>query len=70
MLFHFFMFYFHPSNSNLGIGNETSCAEFNFYMDPEAANIVFDTVKCPTVVLPWECCLPDSIYISLVGDLE
>ncbi|XP_031636105.1 inosine-uridine preferring nucleoside hydrolase-like [Contarinia nasturtii] len=48
-----------------GIGNETSCAEFNFYMDPEAAHIVLDTFKCPITILPWEACRPDSIHISL-----
>lgn len=59
---------FNPKNliSILGVGNETSCAEFNFYMDPEAAHIVFATLQCPITVLPWECCLEDSIKISKV----
>lgn len=44
-----------------GIGNETSCAEFNYYMDPEAAHIVHNSLVCPVIVLPWECCLSTSI---------
>ncbi|XP_031628323.1 uncharacterized protein LOC116344081 [Contarinia nasturtii] len=47
-----------------GIGNTTSSAEFNFYVDPEAVHIVFATLKCPMTVLPWECCLEDSLFIS------
>ena len=41
-----------------GIGNVTTCAEFNFYADPEAALVVLDRCKMqhPIKVLPWETC--------------
>lgn len=49
---------FSPNIDNLfsitGRGNETSCAEFNFYSDAEAAHIVLSSFKCPIVVVPWE----------------
>ncbi|GFT84189.1 probable uridine nucleosidase 2 [Nephila pilipes] len=37
-----------------GIGNTTASAEFNFYCDPEAANIVLTEAKCPVQMVPWE----------------
>lgn len=37
-----------------GVGNITRCAEFNFWFDPEAAQIVLNEAKCPIFVLPWE----------------
>lgn len=43
-----------------GVGNVTSCAEFNFYSDPEAAHIVLTESKCPLFILPWETCLKAS----------
>lgn len=37
------------------VGNtSTRCAEFNFYIDTEAAHIVFNSLKCPITLLPWE----------------
>lgn len=39
-----------------GVGNTTSCAEFNFHADPEAANIVFSSTIEQKVLLPWEVC--------------
>lgn len=43
--------------SHLGVGNVSACAEFNFWSDPEAANIVFSESKCQTYIFPWEPCL-------------
>nr|XP_020456354.1 inosine-uridine preferring nucleoside hydrolase-like [Monopterus albus] len=47
-------------------GNTTSCGEFNFVTDPEAAYIVLDRYTCPTYIAAWEftCknCLPWSFH--------
>ncbi|ODM89447.1 hypothetical protein Ocin01_17233 [Orchesella cincta] len=41
-----------------GLGNTTSAAEFNFFVDPEAAAIVVNSYPpCPLIILPWEICL-------------
>ncbi|GFX15297.1 probable uridine nucleosidase 1 [Trichonephila clavipes] len=40
-----------------GFGNVTVTAEFNFYNDPEAADIVLGESLCPTTLVPWETCL-------------
>lgn len=40
--------------SNNGRGNITSCAEFNFYVDPEAASIVLNAGFEDIVILPWD----------------
>ncbi|XP_063695544.1 pyrimidine-specific ribonucleoside hydrolase RihA-like isoform X2 [Culicoides brevitarsis] len=37
-----------------GVGNITRAAEFNFYCDPEAAFIVFQSSKCRIKLLPLE----------------
>jgi len=37
-----------------GIGNVTAAAEFNFYADPEAANVVLRNTRCPTYIAAWE----------------
>ncbi|GFY58183.1 probable uridine nucleosidase 2 [Trichonephila inaurata madagascariensis] len=37
-----------------GIGNTTDSAEYNFYCDPEAANIVLTEAQCPLRMVPWE----------------
>ncbi|GIY04120.1 probable uridine nucleosidase 2 [Caerostris darwini] len=37
-----------------GVGNTTDTAEFNFYCDPEAANIVLTESQCPVHIVPWE----------------
>lgn len=43
-----------------GVGNVTSCGEFNFWSDPEAAHIVLEESKCPIYICPWEVCLEAS----------
>lgn len=48
-----------------GIGNTSRCAEFNFYTDPEAANIVLHRSKCPVTILPWEACLEENLNITM-----
>ncbi|XP_035483520.1 inosine-uridine preferring nucleoside hydrolase isoform X2 [Scophthalmus maximus] len=35
-------------------GNTTVCGEFNFVVDPEAAQIVMDRYTCPTYIATWE----------------
>ena len=48
-----------------GIGNEEITAEFNFFVDPEAAYIVLDFAKIPVVIVPWETCWID-LKITMV----
>lgn len=50
----------------IGMGNISMAAEFNFYVDPEAAFIVLNSFNCAKTILPWEGCLEDSICIPLV----
>lgn len=40
--------------NHLGVGNVTTCAEFNFWFDPEAAHIVVNEIFCPLFILPFE----------------
>lgn len=54
--------------NHLGVGNTTKSAEFNFYMDSEAAQIVLDTLTCPITILPWEACMPPNLTIPMVSD--
>lgn len=49
-----------------GMGNKTICAEFNFYMDPEAAYIVLNSVKFPMTILPLESCSDENLNIPIV----
>lgn len=57
---------FMMGGNNLGIGNTTKAAEFNFYLDTESVSIVLDTLKRPITILPWEACLDRSISIPMV----
>jgi len=45
----------------VGKGNCTSSAEFNFYKDPEAANVVLHELGCRITMIPWEFCLQYSL---------
>lgn len=40
--------------NHLGVGNATQSAEFNFWNDPEAAQIVLKESECPMYIFPWE----------------
>jgi inosine-uridine nucleoside N-ribohydrolase len=53
-------------SSRSGVGNVTKAAEFNFYADPEAAHIVFDSINQDIVLLPWETCLEKNVQFTLV----
>ncbi|XP_032412309.1 inosine-uridine preferring nucleoside hydrolase-like [Xiphophorus hellerii] len=45
-------------------GNTTSCGEFNFVADPEAAFIVLDRYTCPTYIAAWEFSCRSSLSWS------
>ncbi|KAM7342304.1 nucleoside hydrolase-like [Cochliomyia hominivorax] len=49
-----------------GKGNLTKSAEFNFMLDPEAANIVFENVKEQNIhILPWETCVDGEMHLTV-----
>jgi purine nucleosidase len=48
--------------SNNSLGNITPAAEFNFYVDPEAAHMVL-TAGFKTTLVPWDVCVLDSIIM-------
>jgi len=46
-------------------GNASLAAEFNFYVDPEAAAFVLKSIDCPTYIVAWELCFK---YVRLTMD--
>ncbi|XP_064467649.1 nucleoside hydrolase-like [Ornithodoros turicata] len=40
-----------------GRGNMLPGAEFNFWVDPEAADVVLTKAQCPVTIVPWEAVL-------------
>jgi purine nucleosidase len=57
--------------ANNSLGNVTPAAEFNFYVDPEAAHMVL-TAGFRTVLVPWDVCVNDGILLrgELAGIIE
>ncbi|KAG5896290.1 hypothetical protein JTB14_008846 [Gonioctena quinquepunctata] len=47
--------------NHTAVGNVSCAAEYNFFVDPEAAYMVLECLKCPIMVLPWEPCLKPLI---------
>ncbi|XP_008334092.1 inosine-uridine preferring nucleoside hydrolase-like [Cynoglossus semilaevis] len=47
-------------------GNTTSCGEFNFVADPEAAHVVLERYTCPTYVVSWEFTCRNSLPWTFV----
>ena len=53
----------------------TSCAEFNFHADPEAASVVLRLAKCPVTIATWELSykynfIPLSWRKEILGKLD
>ncbi|ETN65185.1 inosine-uridine preferring nucleoside hydrolase [Anopheles darlingi] len=56
--------------NRLGVGNVTRSAEFNFYTDVEAAQIVLEKVRCPVTLLPWETCQTQARALPIDWRME
>ncbi|XP_035791995.1 uncharacterized protein C1683.06c-like [Anopheles albimanus] len=56
--------------NRLGVGNVTRSAEFNFYADAEAAQIVLEKVQCPVTLLPWETCQTQARALPMEWRME
>lgn len=54
-LAHKVAFLYIMGGNSQAVGNTSSSAEFNFFMDPEAAHIVLSSSR-PVTLLPWETC--------------
>jgi purine nucleosidase len=48
--------------ANNSLGNVTPAAEFNFYVDPEAAHMVLHA-GFKTTIVPWDVCVLDGIIM-------
>jgi purine nucleosidase len=59
--------------ANNSLGNITPAAEFNFYVDPEAAHVVL-AAGFDVALVPWDVCLADGIILRdelhAVAELE
>ena len=51
----------HQSSVITAIGNVTKTAEYNFYIDPEAAHIVLNCSELLMTMVTWETCLDSSL---------
>ncbi|XP_077981831.1 uncharacterized protein LOC144436845 [Glandiceps talaboti] len=48
-----------------GVGNIAISAEFNFFMDVEAAHIILNDFQCPLYISSWELCLKSCVEYSV-----
>lgn len=53
-----------------GVGNTESAAEFNFYNDPESANIVVNNYPGQITILPWETASRDHLVMNQTWRFE
>lgn len=53
-----------------GKGNITGTSEFNFYVDPESANVVLTQLRCPITLITWELCLEYAMSWDWYSELS